>query len=272
MRRSIYIFVCLFVFTSVFLVACKNKSDDSRTKITMWNRHSDLINYLPEIIESFEQEHTDIKVELTNLPVENQEAQYQAAIQEKTLPDIFTLGGGYGVADLVSLDLIQDLEEVLTEELQNQYSSGSFAEGKTMMNDKVYVLPIYSPAHEPFMMYYNKDLLKDLDIEKDPPKPWDEVMEIGKEVYEKSEGNHYGLLIGMKADWLISDATLQMARAITPETEMDWKTGEYNYTTKGLIKTIDFYKKMLDEDILSIQSLELGAQDVYTQFAKDRKS
>src|SRR5690625_1965822 len=234
MKRSLYLLTCLFILISIFLVACNNSEDD-RTKITMWNRQSDLKDYLPELIELFEEEHEDIKVEITNLPVEGQEAQYQAAIQEKTLPDIFTLGGGFGVSDLVSLDLIHELDEVFTQDLQNQLVSGSFAAGETMMDDKIYAMPIYSPAHNTFMMYYNKDLVKELEIEKDQPQSWDELMEIGKEVYEKSDGSSYGLLIGMKAGWLISDATYQMARAITPETGMNWKTGEYNYATEGLM-------------------------------------
>src|SRR5690625_3433014 len=97
------------------------------------------------------------------------------------------------------------------------------------MYDNSYAMSIYSSAYYTYMMYYKKDLLQELGIGKDTTQSWDELLESGKEVYEKSDGSSYGLLIGMNAGWLISDATYQMARAITPETGMNWKTGEYNY-------------------------------------------
>lgn len=271
MKKLLKVIISLFI-VGVLLGGCQENSKvvesvDGRTTITMWNRISGLDDFLPDLISSFEDENPNIKVELTNLPVEGQEAQFQAAVQANELPDIFTLGGGFTVPDMVEAEQIRDLNELFPEEIQNHFVTGSFEQGQTMIGDKIYAFPIFSSAHNTFMLYYNKDLLENLGIEQKVPRTWSELIEISKEVYEKSEGKSYGLLIGMKAGWLISDATLQMARSITPETGMNWKTGEYDYATQGLIETVKFYKTMLDENAMSIQSLELGAQDVYTQFA-----
>ncbi|MGP4041114.1 ABC transporter substrate-binding protein [Gracilibacillus sp. D59] len=275
--KSLHKLVYSLLFISFFLVGCQENEntgadENGKTVITMWNRLSGLDVYLPEIITSFEEEYPDIKVELENLPVESQEQQYQAAVQENKLPDIFTTGGGYGVPQLVAADQIRPLDEVFTDEVKEKFVTGSFESGQTVMDDKVYAFPVFSPSHGAFMTYYNKDLLEELGIEPRVPDSWKEFMEIGEEVYEKSDGTKYGLLVGMQAGWLISDVTLQMAKAITPETERDWTTGEFNFATQGVIETAEFYKTMLDNNIMSIQSLELGAQDVYTQFANGQSA
>ncbi len=270
--KPLYILMYALLLSITFIVGCQDdentsKDEEGKTVITMWNRLSGLDVYLPEIITSFEKEYPDIRVDLENLPVEAQEQQYQAAVQENKLPDLFTTGGGYGVPQLVAADQIRSLDEVFTNEVKEKFVTGSFESGQTVMDDKVYAFPVFSPSHGAFMTYYNKDLLEELDIKPEVPDSWEGFMELGQEIYEKSDGTKYGLLIGMQAGWLISDVTLQMAKALTPKTERDWTTGEFNFATEGVIETAEFYKTMLDNNVMSIQSLELGAQDVYTQFA-----
>ena len=121
MKKLLKVIISLFI-VGVLLGGCQENSKvvesvDGRTTITMWNRISGLDDFLPDLISSFEDENPNIKVELTNLPVEGQEAQFQAAVQANELPDIFTLGGGFTVPDMVEAEQIRDLNELFPEEI-----------------------------------------------------------------------------------------------------------------------------------------------------------
>ncbi|WP_077325298.1 ABC transporter substrate-binding protein [Virgibacillus siamensis] len=277
MKKVWSLIICFCVVTGLLLTGCQSNSSDATdgsdgkegdVTLTLWNNISAGRTYFPILIEKFEEKNPNININLKNLSVESSQAQYQAAISDNNLPDMFTTSS-YSISQLVDLDLVHSLNSIFPKKAQKQYTDGVFAPGNTMVGDKIYLFPIYKGGA--YMMYYNKDVLNKLGIEK-IPETWDELEEAGKKVYEKSDGKTYGLLFGGKSEWLVNAVTQMMARGISPVSGLDYKTGKYNYSTEGHIETIKYFKDLFDNNVLSPVSLETNSTKVRALFASGQSA
>jgi raffinose/stachyose/melibiose transport system substrate-binding protein len=191
--KAVKLFLAMVLLLSLALVGCSKKesasSDDSgKTTLTFWNRYPELNEPFKKFIAGFEKENKDIKVKLVNVSVEAAPAQYQAAISDNSLPDLFTTVTSVSLKKLVDLDRVHELDSVLTPEVKDQFTPGSWKANATTLQDKTYVLPLYSPNHATYVLYYNKDVLKKYGLsESDVPKTWADVEKVGKVVYKKSK-------------------------------------------------------------------------------------
>lgn len=222
--------------------------------------------FFPKLIEEFEAENPDIKIELNNVNVESSDAEYQAAISDNSLPDMF-ITDAFSMNELVDLDLVHELNSVFPEEAQEEYTEGVFDEGNTRIGDNIYLFPIFKGGT--YMMYYNKTVLDDLGIDT-VPETWDELLAVGKEVYEKSDGNTEGLIFGGTSGWLVDAFVQLMATELSPESRMDYVNGEYSFNNEGNVETIEFLKEMLDEHALSQLTLETNSTVAREYFAVGR--
>ncbi|MBM7677744.1 ABC transporter substrate-binding protein [Gracilibacillus alcaliphilus] len=255
----------------MLLAACGNdgdtKTEGDSVTLTMWNRYPELNQPFEAFIAGFEEEHSDITIELQNIPLASNTAQYQTAISENSLPDIFTTQPS--LDELVELDLVKDLNEIFPEEVKDEFFPGTWFEGGTTLNDNVYVLPMFSPNHGVNMLYYNKNVLEEYGIaESDIPQTWDEMMTVGKQINEASNGSVYGFMWS-NVDWANAGFVHMMATAISPNTpwKFDFKEGEPSFATEGNVESIEFLKQMYDEGVMHPMSIEVDTTKAEANFA-----
>lgn len=235
-------------------------------KLVLWNRiQRDLFDHA---IPAFQEKYPHITVEVVNLPEAGQDvAQYQAAISSNELPDIFVRPTGYTIAQLVELDMVHSLDEVFPKESFEQFTPGTFAEGYGSVNGHVYQFPLYSSLHGSLMLYYNKKVLDQLGMsEADIPRKWDDFMEFGKQVYEKSGGKVYSFVFGAKTNYMSSFLVNQMSPPISPTTGFDYSTGKYNFNTPGMVETMEFLKKAYDAKVLHPSTVDADTGKGYSLF------
>jgi raffinose/stachyose/melibiose transport system substrate-binding protein len=232
--------------------------------LTLWNRlQTDLFN---ATIEGFQKKYPHINVKLVNLPQAGGEAaQYQAAINGKELPDMFVRPTTYTLAQLKGLNVLHSLNEVFPKGEYDQYTAGTFSEGISMINGQVYQFPLFSALHGSAMLYYNKKVLDQLGIkEADIPRTWDKFMELGKEIYKKSNGKIYGMIFGGATNYMDLYVVNSNANAISPESGMDFRTGQYNYATPGVIETFQFFKKAYKDKVLHPSTIDGDTGKAYS--------
>ncbi|MCC2248634.1 extracellular solute-binding protein [Virgibacillus sp. AGTR] len=267
-KKCFFIMIC-YLFLGILLLGCQSdsskadKDDADKTTIKLWNNVAAGRSYFPILIEKFEKEHPDIKVELNNLNVESSEAEYQAAISDRNLPDIFSTDA-FTLNEFVDLDLVHELNEVFPKDVQSQYTEGVFDEGNASLNGNVYLFPVYKGGT--YYMFYNKQVLNDLGIDE-VPKTWKELKEVGIEIYDQSNGSSYGLIFGGQSGWLVRAVTQLMATELSPESGYDYANGDYKYDTEGYVETIKLMKDLLDSNALSPSTLETDstvARELFT--------
>lgn len=258
MKRRLYLIVSLCILSALLLMGCQSKdnkengSDDDTVTLDLWNNVAAGRTYFPILIEKFEDENPGIKIELNNVNVESSEAEYQAAISDNKLPDIFSTDA-FTINELVDLDLVHELNSVFPEEVRAEYTDGVFDQGNTMVGDDIYLFPVYKGGT--YMMFYNKNVLKELGIET-IPETWAELKEIGQEIYSESGGASHGLIVGGQSGWLLNAVTQLMATETSPESGYDFTNGDYKYDTAGYVETMEYFKDLLENNALSPLSLE----------------
>ncbi|WP_088049449.1 ABC transporter substrate-binding protein [Virgibacillus dakarensis] len=275
MKKYLVLTISIFMIVGFLLSGCKSdKASQSNgndvVTLTFWNRLGSGKTYFPKLIKDFEEKHPNIKIELTNVTGESMQAQYQAAIADNKLPDIFVRPQGFSVAQLVKLDQLHNLDEIFPEDVRKDYVEGTFNTGtekSIMLDGSVYQFPMYSGTHGATMLWYNKDVLESAGIKDGAPETWDEMIEIGKKIYDSSNGDKYGLIVAGKTQWLNSEIIRQMSTEISPESEMNFFTGQYNFDTKGIVESMELFKELLDEKVMSPVSLEIDVRKAQALFS-----
>lgn len=262
-----------FMLIGVLLVACSNNGSSTEVEeegtvtLSMWNRYPELNEPFAELIKGFEAENPGIKVDLQNIPLASNTAQYQTAISENSLPDIFTTQPD--LQELVELDMAKNLDEIFPQEVKDQYYPGTWFENGTTLNGSVYVLPMFSPNHGVNMLYYNKDVLEKYGIsEADIPKTWEELIAIGKEIYNASNGEVYGFM-WTNVNWANAGLVHMLATTISPDTpwKMNLKEGKPSFATEGNIEAMKFIKSLYDEKVMHPMSIEVDTTKAEANFA-----
>src|SRR5699024_1708039 len=108
----------MIMLLSLFLVACSGKesgaNDDDKVTLTFWNRFPEVENNIEDMINEFEEENPDIRIDMQYTPASTYSEQYKTAISNDELPDIYTTGGA-PLEELVDLDKAHKLDEIITE-------------------------------------------------------------------------------------------------------------------------------------------------------------
>lgn len=273
MKKVMTLSCVLFLFIGLALAGCSGSADqasnqDGEVTLSFWNRFPEVRDQLKDLIKVFEDENPKINIEMQYTPASTYSQQYKTAISNDELPDLFTTGGA-SLEKLVKLDKVHKLGEVFSKDFLKELEPGVWVEGKSTLNQNKYVFPLYSVNHSGIVLFYNKDVLEKLGFDKgDVPKSWEELIDIGKKIYEKSDGKVYGL-IESKEDWVYGGIIRAMSRAITPEVvnAINYKTGLPSYDHKGYVETIKYLKELLDEKVMAPRSLEVSKDQADALFA-----
>jgi multiple sugar transport system substrate-binding protein len=148
----------------------------------------DTTGTLEKVIAQFNKENKDFKVVLETASADT--GQYFDEMRTQ-----FQVGGGdidvigadvIWPAQLAANGWIEDLSELFTEEMQQDYLDSTIQ--TSTYKGKIYGVPWYSDAG---MLMYRKDLLDKASLQ--PPKTWDELLSQAQKIQEQ-EGIKYGFV------------------------------------------------------------------------------
>ena len=191
------------------------------------NRH-----VLREVCDQYEQEYSNIKINLTYRETEELRSNYQAAAMGGSGPELI-----YGPSDQVGpfsiMGIIQPLDNLLPTEYFDQFVDNAIVKS----NDQTWMIGDVVGNH--LMLIYNRDLLLQ------PPKDTNELIRIGKKLTidfdEDGKMDQYGLVwnftepffyvpwLGGFGEWLLTD------------------DNRPNLDTDGNRRGFDFIKSLRDE-------------------------
>lgn len=239
-------------------------SNTGNVTITFWNRWPEMVPALNDVISGFEKAHPNITVKVTQVPASQVTAQLQAAISGNSLPDIFPYNTSYTLQQLVQLGVAHNLDDILTSSVQSKFIPGTFAAGYTTLNNHAYELPLFSGYHYSEVLYYNKSVLKQYGMSNDIPRSWAQLQSFGQQIKTKSNGKVYGTVIPGNTNWATNGVLLQMATAISPQvfwnsgglTGFNFSTGQYDYTTPGILDSMKFIKSLYSDGTLYPNSIQ----------------
>ena len=203
MRRK-YFLLSFLLFTSLlFNPGCSNKNkNDGKTTIVFW--HSFVASTIPalqEIIQKFEDEHPDIKIDAQYVPTGDALVQKLiTAIQSKTAPDVSWIHADF-LDKIVESKAIYPMDEFIKKEngLSKEELNDFYPQLLNVFtHDKIlYALPMDATV---LALIYNKDHFKAAGLDPNhPPADWNELKEYSKKLTLDKNGDgkfdQYGFYI-----------------------------------------------------------------------------
>lgn len=192
MKKYISKALCMLLIISTMLTGCGDKSSSSTAvdtdsanasgekitiefwTISMQPMFTDLFN---EKFEAYEKENPNITIKWVDLPYEDIQTKFVAAIAGGTAPDVVNLNTQMALS-LAGKDALVDLNQEATEEQKSIYIESLYNSAK--IGDSVYAFPWYAA---PDILLYNTDLMEKAGI-KEIPTTYDEANQYAEQMKE----------------------------------------------------------------------------------------
>ncbi len=220
--------------------------------------------FLAQFFDAYQAAHSNVKIDFQELPWANISQVVPLGIQNGNAPDIFQLPPAVSGAQAVSQSWVTPLDDLIPNiaEWKKGFPSGAFIDGITMYNGKTYSLPLSSNKRYDTLTLYNLDAMQQAGY--DPaakPFTWDEFRAAAKKLTAQGKGQYYGLMLEGKdttrfTAWV--NGLAQMAGAAGGQ--MNWKTGQYNYTSDQWLAAVDLLLAIKADGSIYPGALSLNAQ------------
>lgn len=184
----------LIILSLLSLVACNENEDtntgpdDQQVTITYWQyTFPSKVEEIDRLIEKFEGENPNIKVEAQDFPYDQYNDKITAAMHANKAPDILNIYYGW-IPNFVKLDYIQPIpEDFMTSEEIEDYYVPMIQTSK--WNDQYYTLPI---AVRSLALFWNKELFEAAGLDPEqPPETWDELIDYGVKTTKRDSDDRY---------------------------------------------------------------------------------
>lgn len=232
-------------------------SDEEKVELTIWETSRNKDDWYTSMEKKFLEEHPNITLNKVVKEGDPGNEFYQA-IASGTAPDLvncsFTMMDSY-----ITSGILEPL---------NQYTDkwdewGNFTKEYVDMftkDGKVYGVP---NQVAPMLFGYNKALFEEAGI-KEPPKTWDEAVEVAKKINDPdNQVAGYATLAAEWTEWFFQYYVWQAGGDLTKENEDG--TAELTFTDPAVIKAAEYYQKLKSESVLQ-SDLTLKFSDLVTNF------
>lgn len=232
-------------------------SDEEKVELTIWETSRNKDDWYTSMEKKFLEEHPNITLNKVVKEGDPGNEFYQA-VASGTAPDLvncsFTMMDSY-----ITSGILEPL---------NQYTDkwdewGNFTKEYVDMftkDGKVYGVP---NQVAPMLFGYNKALFEEAGI-KEPPKTWDEAVEVAKKINDPdNQVAGYATLAAEWTEWFFQYYVWQAGGDLIKENEDG--TAELTFTDPAVIKAAEYYQKLKSEGVLQ-SDLTLKFSDLVTNF------
>lgn len=256
--KLIYLVAVVILIQSLVLSCSSKNENDKRIKIVFW--HSFVASTIPaldELINRFEKEHPNIKIDAQYVPTGDALVQkLVTSIQSGTAPDVSWIHADF-LDKLIESDAIYPMEHFikgqngLSVEVMNDFFPqllGAFSHRKIL-----YAMPMESTV---LALIYNKDHFKNAGIDpNEPPKTWDDLKSYSRKLTIDKDGDgksdQYGFYVpaypgsGPLSIWMVlqwSPFLWQAGGEI-----MDSSESKVLFNSDAGVKALTLWKEIYDD-------------------------
>jgi len=218
--------------------------------------------------EAYTKAHPNITTTYDALPWAQINTIVPLGVQNGNAHDAFALPQTVPAGQAVREGWVAPLDDIIPNfaEWKARFPFGSFIEGVHVFNGKTYTFPVTSSKRYGTLLLYNTDYLKQAGY--DPagkPFTWDEFRAAAKKLTEQGKGQYYGFIIGGKDAGQFSGIVSNLARMAGAASGglqiVNWKTGQYNYTSDQFIAAIELLLALKSDNSIFPGSLSLNGPE-----------
>ncbi|WP_420112607.1 ABC transporter substrate-binding protein, partial [Pseudactinotalea sp.] len=170
----------------------------------------------------------------------------QLANQSNQLPDVYTPLVGLPIPALVEAGWIHEI--TVSDETRARLPEGTFVEGLSMLDGKIYGMPTFTDKQFVGIAWYNARIQEELGFE--PPTSYDELIAALQLVAD--DGTYAPITMALGATGRMREQIDDLAQAggFPGFTGLRFDTGEYEYHHDSYINAIELYKEISDKGFL----------------------
>ena len=233
--------------------------------------------FLKQYFELYQKAHPNIAVKYDPLPWNEIAKVVPLGVQNGNAHDVFQIPLNVPAPQAVSEGWVAPLDDLIPDfaTWKKAFPPGAFAPGLTDFNGKTYTIPLTSNQRYSTLTLYNVEIMQKAGYDPGAkPLTWDEFRAAMKRVTEQGKGQYYGLIFeGNQTNrWSNFVSSLgQMAGAPggggdNATDNIDYRTGEYNFTTAQYLGAIDLLLAMKADNSVFPGSLSINAPQARAQF------
>lgn len=235
------------------------KSDDEEVTISFIHWRGEDTDAFNEIIDEFEAEYPNIKVNMDAFPSKQYESTLQTKLRNGASGDVFAMMPGVQFETIINADLAAELSN---EELISRFSSHLIEMGEH--EGKQYGLPYQLVFNIPI---YNKTMFEEYGLEQ--PKDWDGFLEVSDVL--KENGVEYPIVFPA-GDHGPGQFMNPMMMNNEPDEDIwyDVQSGDREVTEEWWVKTLSQIKELNDKGYFGNDPLGVTQDASATIFAQEK--
>ncbi len=227
--------------------------------------------YRQKFHEEFMANNPDIKIEYTQLTVDQFNSTVVGAIQNGEGPDLFPVPTTLNLTTAVSENWFLPLEDYLPQEFLDTFLDGTLAEGVQRKNGVLYTLP-ESGSLSNSMIFYNKDILAECGLEV--PATFEDFRAACKTITEKGAGRYWGLIEGgnqaNRCDILLRALVQSAGGKISINSRALTVNGRVPYDTEEVRKAVELLQGIVEDGSLYPDTASISAPEARELFAQGK--
>ncbi|MGD6968602.1 ABC transporter substrate-binding protein [Rossellomorea vietnamensis] len=259
MKKPLSLLLMLILLVSSFLAGCSSSesgSADGSKEISFIHWRGEDSEAFKELISRFEEENTDISVEMTVYPSEKYQSTAQTLLRDGSTGDVFTAFPGSQFEIIQKAGLFEDLTG---EELVGNFNESLIDAGQS--DGKQLALPLQLVYNQPV---YNKTLFDELGLE--PADDWEGFLELCQTL--KDEG--YTPIAFPGADIGPGQMMNSMMMNNAPEGVFgDMMNGETELTDDWWVDTLAQFQELMDKGYIGEDALGMKHEGAIAQVAQE---
>lgn len=229
--------------------------------------------FLKQLFAAYKAAHPNVTVEYMPLPGPEIQKLVPLGVQSGNAPDVFMLVG-VPAGQAVRENWLLPLDDVVPNfaAWKKALPFGLFLPGVTDFNGKTYLTSFASQKRFATLMLYNTKSMGEAGY--DPaakPLTWDEFRAANKKVTQNGKGQQFGTILGgnTPGQWELMVRNLaRVAGASGSEADINWKTGEYNYTSDQYLAATELILAMKSDGSFFPGVVSLNAPQARDRFAQ----
>lgn len=218
--------IVLIVLGGVVFINDKKKQMGT---IIIW-ADEDEYDYINTVAQQFIMENEDFDIEIEKINSENYKEEIEKAISEDKIPDIIEMDS----QEILEFNnnyknklSIYNCEEIIMDN-KNEFNKRSIQD--VTIDNNMMAVPY---TMNPLVLYLRQDMLKDYNYSTEDIKTWDDLISIGKDIYNKSNKNVKIInAIGKEYNYLVD---LLIQQAISEEKDINKAKENVNNRIKQLV-------------------------------------
>jgi multiple sugar transport system substrate-binding protein len=226
--------------------------------------------FFEQYFAAYHEAHPNITIEYQGISGAESAKIVPLGIQNGNAPDCFQSIANISGAQMVEEGWVRPLDDIVPdfETWKQNFPESALVEGISVFDGKLYALPYVSNKQYATLLYYNTEYMEKAGFDPaSKPLTWEEFREAAKKITEQGHGQYFGYIIAGEQTGRLGQIVNNLAEiAGAHGGDIDWTTGEYQFTSDAFIAAIELLLAMQSDGSIFPGSISLNAPQTRSQF------